>query len=478
MFHFTNASSSLRLRLVLIPPIFLLLGIVVAIVATLIDAPSRVAGEVASGLTIGGHLIDYALDDLKFSAGPNAALNRLEKELSHVRHIRVEYRSPSGPTAATRVVSSSAKGAPAWLVRWLAPVPIAKVFPIVFQGEPRGELIMSSEPADEVNEIWGELVFLIDLLSAISVGIISLVWISTSLALRPLRELISGLDRLERGEFGGLGEIRVAELHNLGEQFNRLASSLARTEADNRLLIDRLMSVQETERKELARELHDEFGASLFGIRAAASCITEAASVVSPNTKHLNEIVEQASAISSLTDAIQKHNYHILERIQPIVLDQMGLYEALRHLVDSWCARYSDCHCTLELPVSGPVVCEEISLVIYRVVQECLTNVARHANAKNVRVVMRVDAAQVISICIEDDGVGVPQDFHFGFGFLGMNERVRKSGGRLKVTGGREKGTLIEVSIPSMEAPVRGMVEGSLVEQATAIREHSEAGVA
>jgi two-component system, NarL family, sensor histidine kinase UhpB len=472
MLHFNNASSSLRLRLIFIPPIFLLLGIFVAIIATLMNAPSRVAGEIASGLTIGGHLIDYALEDIKFSADPNAALNRLKTQLSHVRHIRVEYKSPSGSAVTTRAALSSPNAAPGWLVRWLAPPPTTEVFPILFQGEPRGELVMSSEPADEVNEIWEELVFLIGLLSAISVGIVSLIWLSTSIALRPLRELISGLDRLERGEFGGLREIRVAELRNVGEQFNRLAKSLARTEADNQLLIDRLMSVQENERKELARELHDEFGASLFGIRAAASCIIDAAS---SRTTRSNEIIEQAEVISSLTDTIQKHNYRILERIQPIVLDQMGLCKALRHLVDEWCARYHDCNCTLELPVSDPLLSEKISIVIYRVVQECLTNVARHANAKNVHVVMSVDAKQMISICIADDGVGVPQDFRFGFGFLGMNERVRKLGGRLLVAGRREKGVLIEVSIPGTEAR---MTEESFVQQAVTIQEHRNAGVA
>jgi len=479
MFRFTKASSSLRLRLVLIPPIFLLFGIVVSIVAILIDAPSRVAGEIASGMTVGGHLIDYALEDIRFSADPDVALDRLRRELSHVRHVRVEYRSPSGSTVTARAVPLTGKEAPAWLVRWLAPPPVSELYPIVFQGESRGALVMSSEPADEVDEIWEELVFLIGLLSAISVGIVSLIWLSTSLALRPLRELISGLDRLERGEFSGLREIRVAELRNVGEQFNRLARSLARTEADNQLLIDRLMSVQETERKELARELHDEFGASLFGIRAAASCIIEAASAPSPETAHHNEIIDQAEVISSLTDTIQKHNYRILERIQPIVLEQMGLCKALRHLVDEWCARYNDCNCTLELPGSDPLVREETSLVIYRVVQECLTNVARHANAKNVHVLMSVDAKQVISICIEDDGVGVPRDFRFGFGFLGMNERVRKLGGRLKVAARYEKGTRIEVSIPGTGATVKRMVEGPPVQQVTAIREHRDAaGVA
>jgi two-component system, NarL family, sensor histidine kinase UhpB len=454
MLNFKAVSASLRTRLVLIPPIFLLFGIVAAIVATLIDAPSRVALETASGVTIGGHLINYALDDIKFSVDPDSALLRLQQELAHVRHIRVGYRPAPGSPITKPITPLAVKEAPAWFVNLFQPKHITETFPVVIEGQRRGELIMSAEPADEVSEVWDELVFLIGLLSAISVGIISLIWLSTSYALKPLRDLVEGLDRLERGQFDGLAEIRVAELRRVGEQFNRLAKSLARTEADNRLLIDRLMSIQESERKELARELHDEFGASLFGIRAAASCIIEAVSADAPVQLRFREIADRADAISSFADVIQKHNYRILERIQPIALNQVGLFDALHHLVNAWCAAHRDFLCELETPDEQAAFSEDVSLAIYRVIQECLTNVARHSKAKKVQISIRRRTDQSISIRIADDGVGLPHDFRFGFGFLGMSERVRKLCGRLKVSSGRKNGTLIEVTIPSAERPM------------------------
>ncbi len=324
VFQFTKASASLRTRLILIPPVFLFLGIIVAIGATLIDAPDRVAAETASGLTIGGHLITYALDDIRYSADPDAALDRLKEELSHVRHIRVGYRPTPDSPVTDPITPALVKTAPTWLVNLFEPRRTSETFPVVFQGAQHGEVVMTAEPSDEVGEVWDELVFLIGLLSAISVGIILLTWLAVNHTLRPLRELVEGLNRLERGQFDGVGKIRVAELQRVGEQFNRLAKSLSRTEADNRLLIDRLMSIQESERKELARELHDEFGASLFGIRASASCVVQAASAEGPVEARFKEITERANAISSLADIIQKHNYRILERIQPIVLMRWG----------------------------------------------------------------------------------------------------------------------------------------------------------
>jgi two-component system sensor histidine kinase UhpB len=451
MLYFRAVSASLRTRLILIPPIFLLLGIIAAIVATLVDAPSRVALETASGVTIGGHLVNYALEDVEFSADPDTALQRLQQELAHVRHIRVGYRPAPGSPITKPITPVAAKEAPAWFVNLFQPKHITDTFPIVIQGQRRGELVMSAEPADEVGEVWDELVFLIGLLSVISAGIISLIWLSTNYALRPLRDLVEGLDRLERGQFDGLGEIRVAELRRVGEQFNRLAKSLARTEADNRLLIDRLMSIQESERKELARELHDEFGASLFGIRAAASCIVEAATADGSAQLRFKEIADRANAISSFADVIQKHNYRILERIQPIAVNQVGLFDALHHLVNAWCEAHREFLCELETPDEQSAFREDVSLAIYRVVQECLTNVARHSKAKNIRIAIKTRADRSISIRIIDDGVGLPRDFRFGFGLLGMSERVRKLHGRLKVSNGTKSGTLIEVTIPSAE---------------------------
>jgi two-component system, NarL family, sensor histidine kinase UhpB len=454
MLYFRAVSASLRTRLIFIPPIFLLFGIIAAIVATLIDAPSRVALETASGVTIGGHLISYAIDDINFSADPDSALLRLQEELAHVRHIRVGYRPAPGSPITKPITPLAVKEAPAWFVNLFQPKRITETFPVVIQGQRRGELVMSAEPADEVGEVWDELVFLISLLSAISVGIISLTWLSTSYALRPLRDLIEGLDRLERGQFDGLGEIRVAELRRVGEQFNRLAKSLARTEADNRLLIDRLMSIQESERKELARELHDEFGASLFGIRAAASCIIDAASAEGEQHQRFKEIAERAQAISSFADVIQKHNYRILERIQPIALNQVGLFDALQHFVNAWCAAHRDISCELETPDEQLPLGEDMSLAIYRIVQESLTNVARHSKAKNVQIAIIARRNQNIFVRIADDGLGLPQQFRFGFGFLGMSERVRKLGGHLKVSNGRKKGMSIEVVIPFTAQPM------------------------
>jgi two-component system sensor histidine kinase UhpB len=468
MLHFRSISASMRLRLIFIPLCFLLLGILIATGVTLYDAGRRINLETASGVIIGSHLIDYALDDVRIAQDPFAALKKLQTELAHVRHIRVEYKANSSSEPLRDILPDTGKEAPNWFLDWFDSERIAKSFTVIVQGHPYGKLVMWTKPSDEAAEVWEELVFLVGLLSAISTGIVTLIWLSASHTLKPLHELVRGLDRLQRGQFDALAEIRVAELRRLGEQFNQLAKSLAQTEADKRLLIDRLMSIQESERKELARELHDEFGASLFGIRAAASCIVEAAGTNRDKEGRFQEIAERANAISSMADSIQKHNYRILDRIQPVTLNQMGLYNAVHHLVENWRTAHRNFNCDLKTPAGRPVFSEDVNLTSYRIVQECLTNVARHSKATNVLIVMDCrdpacelsrqlaphetgSATYSILISISDDGVGLPADFKSGFGILGMNERVRKLGGSLKVENGRSSGTSIEVMIPTSD---------------------------
>ena len=474
-----TAQSSIRRRLILIPSLILAFAIAVVIGVTLSGAKSRIALETQSGLTLGDHLIRYALDNFAETqnsdvSAQNGALQRLLGGLAHVRHIKVGFTAaPSFPALAETVMAPKRATAspPAWFLALLEPDRVAKSYPVTIAGAPRGEIIMTGEAADELAEIWTSLLFLTGLLVAISVAIVTLILLTARHTLAPLRQLVDGLDRLGRGQFEAVGEIQIAELRRIGERFNALAATLARSEAYNHLLIDRLLSIQDAERKELARELHDEFGASLFGIRAAASCIIEAASGAPPGAAQRQEIIDRAEKISGLADAIQKQNYRILDRIRPVILHQMGLYDALRQLVVAWRAQHRDFSCAIDIasPSStgqGRTFGEEVSLTSYRIVQECLTNAARHSKGGAVRVEAGLCAGPSgeaeLRLRIADDGVGLPADFRYGFGFLGMSERVRKLDGRLNIGKSPEGGTLIEAFIPvgSEQPPNRAEQEG------------------
>jgi two-component system, NarL family, sensor histidine kinase UhpB len=447
MFYFSKASTSLRARLVLIPAGLSLLGIVVAVGVSLIGAPERVTAETASGFQIGSHLINYALDEIRLSTDPTIGLDRLKTELSHVRHIRVGYR-PASNAPITELRTPGSTRAPSWFVDSFKPHRVTEVFPVFTRGEEHGELVISTEAGDEGAELWDELIFLVGLLSSVSLATILLTWLAVNYTLKPLQELVDGLIRLGRGQFHEVGQICVAELQSIGDQFNQLARSLARTEADNRLLVDRLMYIQEAEREELARELHDEFGASLFGIRASASFVLQVACSDAPPDARFRKIAERATAISQLADTIQQHNYRILERIRPIALNESTLGDALRNLVEEWVAGHPGQSCEIHIPDDLPDCGDEASLTIYRIVQECLTNIARHSEASHVQISIGTSADRHMTIRVADNGIGLPAGVRFGFGFLGMSERARKLGGSLQVANGPNGGAVIEIQIP------------------------------
>ncbi len=334
----------------------------------------------------------------------------------------------------------------------LAPRPQHDSFPIVVRGQTVGRVLMQSNPSDEINEIWSEVQLLAALLGGLWVLITAMIFWAVGLSLRPLRNLAEAFDSLEHGHFQPLPVIQVAELRRIGARFNSLGRTLERVTADNHLLIDRTMSVQEAERKEIARELHDEFGPALFGIRADAACITR---WTKEGSARARDIEERSLSIAGLTDGIQKITYRMLDRLRPLVLEQMGLREALRQLVASWQERYPDTTWSLRLSPSLGECGELVGLTLYRAVQECLTNVVRHANANAVTITIEADG-EAIRMSAGDDGRGLPADFRFGYGLLGMAERIRQLRGRLIVRGGPEGGTLVEIVIPYPVAGAEG----------------------
>jgi two-component system sensor histidine kinase UhpB len=431
----------------------LVLGLIVTVAFAFWGAQARVQAEVGSSLRLGRILVGAELLDVAQSSDPQRAFAELGAKLPRIRHIRFAVVSadnqpfPSPPDSAR----ADEGRPPRWFTSLFDPALVVESIPAQAAGSPLGRVEITSHPQDEIGEIWGELTYQTALLLTVAVIIAGLSFLTVTVALRPLSALARGFDRLERGDFTArLGPIRVSELSRIGVQFESLARSLARVTADNHMLIDRLISLQEAERKEIAHGLHDEFGPSLFGIRAAVACI-ETACAADP--VDLSEIRDSTAMIADLTDRIQRINYRMLDRLRPLVLDQMGLEEALRQLIDDWRDRYPSLDWSLDMRCDAGITDERARLTLYRVVQECLTNIARHAGATAATVAL--DRASVdpggrdcLHVTVADDDGGFPPDLHFGFGLLGITERVRALGGRLQISNAGAGGASVQVRMP------------------------------
>ena len=212
----------------------------------------------------------------------------------------------------------------------------------------------------------------------------------------------------------------------------------------NRDLAQRLFLMQEKERGHLGRELHDEFGQWLTAIQLNAKTIKNLAR---GNSITINSCIE---SIINCTDHIQKDLRGFIHRLRPVLLDDAGLGESLRELVKQWRNVNSGVHCDLYLDGSLETLGDILDITIYRLVQEGLTNVSKHAQASHVNVsLQRENAAtsHMESVCltIEDDGIGLGTDFlEKGLGLQGMRERVIAAGGEFAISNLAGEGARLE----------------------------------
>jgi signal transduction histidine kinase len=221
----------------------------------------------------------------------------------------------------------------------------------------------------------------------------------------------------------------------------RLERELDLRRADLQELSTLLLRAQENERRALARELHDEVGQSLSAIlmeTGGAECADDSATV----RDHLDSIKRLAEkTISQVRD--------LALLLRPSMLDDLGLAPAL-----SWHARETSKRTGLNVSVSADDAIDSLPdehrTCVYRLVQEAVNNAVRHANARNVEVAVRREGRQV-NVTVQDDGAGFDTRFLRGLGLLGMEERVRRLGGSLKITSKPGRGTLVLATLPVAE---------------------------
>ena len=222
---------------------------------------------------------------------------------------------------------------------------------------------------------------------------------------------------------------------------------LADALAENRRLSQQYLLAQEEERRSLARELHDELGQCLNAIKLDATAIRNHPGAPS------REIVDSAQAIIDVSSRVFDVTRGLMERLRPVALDELGIADALRHLVSEWQRRNPGVRCTLELRGRLDELGEQINMSLYRVVQECLTNVTRHALASAVEVSVDGSAPPHgrLSVCVRDDGVGMSAGAgkRAGLGLVGLRERVEALGGRFGVAERAPHGVEIRAEIPA-----------------------------
>ena len=378
---------SLRMRLIALFALVLILGLGINIGRLLLEAGPRVQAEDESVIRLAREFIEASVGDLKDSADPEAKLATIVDGLQRLRHVTVtrEGEAPEAQAeelAGAPVAEGGADAPPAWFIALVRPEQATESVPIVVQGKSLGSLVIASHPTDEIAEIWDGIVTQVGIGSALAIALFLVTIVVVSRALAPIQSLADAMASIEAGRY----DTRVlptgsAEIADICDKLNHLANALGNAVEEKQRLAERVVSLQDVERKEIARELHDEFGPYLFALRAHATSLMRVADIAKPD---IDGVRKHGNAMLDQVNALQQFNRRVLEKLRPAGLGELGLNEALGALVRLW----RDAHpgVVVETGVSQSLgdMGETAELTIYRIVQEALTNVFRHSGATHV----------------------------------------------------------------------------------------------
>lgn len=394
------------------------------------------------------------------SSADNAKINNLSafklRQLSHIRHLKIELVDNNNRLLDSNQLASAEKlshPAPIWFVRVLnntMPKWQATVREFYVKDQFLGKLVITPDPTYEYAEIWKQMTELLVLLALFFICVNLMIAWAIAQALKPTESILQTLNALEKGDLAArLPHFKLPELSLIGKQFNHMIDTLQHSMSQNHKLAQRLITLQEAERKNLARDLHDEFGQCLTAINTDANVILKYAKSKYP------ELLDSATAITKLSRHLGDLVSGLLQKLRPGVLDELGLIAALNDLVDTWKSRSEAINCHFSIKVIENNLTETINLAIYRLVQEALTNISRHAKASivTIEIAIETDAKNRrqqagVMVKINDNGVGFNPNHNDGFGLPGMRERVEGLGGTFNIETRLKHGTTLTAWVP------------------------------
>ena len=448
---------SLRFRLNLL--ITLLSLAFILVVGTILVNDTRISirerVEAASRVTV--QLLDTVIisSAMNPDMGPtHVVLQQFLQSLGYVRSSNIVlydirgnviYQSPES-TFRTDVHP------PEWFVKLVEPATETMERKIRY-----GTLVVSSSAAGSIREAWVGFSQLMWIGLGFFILLNSMVYALLSHSLRPVNRILASINRMEQGDLTTrLPTFKLPEFDRIGHSLNRMAESLAieRQLEENRQLTQLIQSHIEDERRSLARELHDELGQYVTAIK------TFAVAIANKTKGKVPEVEASAQTIVAAANHIYDGMHDIIRQLRPGALDNLGLSETLRDAVNFYQNQYPELTINLSLSGNLDALGETLNINIYRIVQESINNVIKHAKATTIDVDLMTTETGALQLTIKDNGLGMDineleRNNHFAnhFGLIGMRERVQGLHGSFSVDSetdpaSTQRGTVIRINIP------------------------------
>jgi two-component system, NarL family, sensor histidine kinase UhpB len=428
------ATMSLRFRLICLVVITLVLSLAVEWTIVFFNASRSVRTEISAALQVGEQISKSALRRLPESSDPRRGLEELVAAFKGNRHLRVSLSGSTAALVEPPLGDTHFGVAPSWFARLLAITPLSAELPAVIAGRDYGTIVIEADPKNEVLEVWNSLGdSLLTLLLFFSLSIL-LTYYFIGCALRPLDRLAAAIEKVGHGDYEvRIGGDTVPEVAQLQHSYNRMALELKASDEEKHRLNERLLTLQEEERAEIARDLHDEVSPFLFAVNADLASISRLA--------EQGRGAEIAGQIRSTLDAVshmQRQIKTLLLRLRPGVLADFGLSPAIMNIVIFWQRRRPEIRFHVSLPQDSASFGSLIDKTAYRIVQEGLSNAVRHGEPTEISIAVTPSSTnalgpECLTVEVSNDGAKMEDGAGLGFGLTGMRERVQALGGQLVI---------------------------------------------
>jgi two-component system, NarL family, sensor histidine kinase UhpB len=437
--------SSLPLRLLLVRSIALIFLATLALSTLLVfwRAYEKVEADMAASLVAGQRAVANAADETDGISQPGWRLQHIVANFNGDRNVRATLQTADNSLVRS-ILAPPARPVPSFLYKLLSGTQLVATVDLPSALKSSGTLRLETDAHNDILGLWDDAKNLLFLLALFAATCLLVLYFMLGRALRPLEELTSGFARIGNGDYRTRVPVFAPrELAKLSAGFNDMAVRLTEMEHRNHRLHEQLETVQEEERIELARNLHDDISPLLFSADVDAMTIRELA-----QTKDFPAIVDRSHAIRGAVAEMKRNVKAILGQLRPSGLHALGLASAVDNLVSYWKSRRPEIAFSVKAPDKtwGP----RVDGALYSIIRESLNNAVKHSRPSRIEILIEETHGGFLVARISDNGGGFDaSNASGGFGLIGMKERATLLGGALTVENRNDRlGVVVTVRLP------------------------------